>query len=155
MKNKIYADFNPISFGVVLKTLRDNHKYKVNEIIEGIGIVRSAYYCLENGSTSPALQTILDIANFYNLSLEDLIRMTEAHYNGDDFTKINTSNSIEDTGESVEDMIFTKCINQGLGKAKSAQISIEVSNYLDYSISKCEKVKTPKVHNYLTGSNLF
>ena len=147
-----YKDFDPISFGEVLKLFRENSSYTVQEILDGIEIHRSAYYALESGKSSPSISTILKIANFYDVSLESLLEMMEMIAGGIIVDVNKFKGKVDD---SLEDGLINVCLNNNVSKKASLEISKEVLNYLNYLIDKNYKVSTPKVHNYLTDSNLF
>lgn len=56
-----------------LKYIRERKRLKVKEVAEGIGISVKTYYNYEHGSREPSLNILIQIANFFACSLDDLV----------------------------------------------------------------------------------
>lgn len=56
-----------------LRYIRERKRLKVKEVAEGIGISVKTYYNYEHGSREPSLNILIQIANFFACSLDDLV----------------------------------------------------------------------------------
>ena len=55
-----------------LKDMRKARNLTVNEVAKAIGITQPALTRIENGHRNPSLHVAFRLANFFNVSLEDL-----------------------------------------------------------------------------------
>ncbi|HGD1056919.1 TPA: helix-turn-helix domain-containing protein [Streptococcus agalactiae] len=60
-------------FSKKLKELRINNKLSQKQIAEQMNISQQAYAKWERGKNSPSLATLEKVANFFNLSIEELL----------------------------------------------------------------------------------
>lgn len=67
------TDSYNLSYGEVLRELRDFHGYKQKEISEYLNITSQAYSNYENDKRTPDIETMRKLAAFYHLSLDTLI----------------------------------------------------------------------------------
>lgn len=56
-----------------LRYIRERKRLKVKEVAEGIGISVKTYYNYEHSSREPSLNILIQIANFFACSLDDLV----------------------------------------------------------------------------------
>lgn len=57
-----------------LKNLRNNNKYSQQEVADAIGVSRSRYSNYENGLNEPNVDIIIKLSDFFNCSLDDLLK---------------------------------------------------------------------------------
>lgn len=62
------------TFSNNLKSLRVDNDYTQQEIAEALGINRSRYANYENGQSEPNIDILIKISNFYNCSIDDLLK---------------------------------------------------------------------------------
>lgn len=55
-----------------LKKLRKENNFKQIEVAKATGISQQAYSYFERGTLIPSLDTAKKIANFYNMTIEDI-----------------------------------------------------------------------------------
>ena len=70
------ADISPISatkLGDNLKQLRVNQNVPVKTLARKLKMTESAYYNYESGKREPSINVLIAIANFYHISLDDLV----------------------------------------------------------------------------------
>ena len=76
-----------------LKELRLAKGISQKEIAEYLGITTAAYSLYERGNREPNLTVLKKIAEYYKVSMDDLLEMSDepqtvaAHLDGDDFTE--------------------------------------------------------------------
>lgn len=58
---------------VVLKELRKDKNITQKEIAETINVTERAYCFYENGSREPAIDTLIKIAEYYNIPIDVLV----------------------------------------------------------------------------------
>lgn len=81
------------NFNENLKYARERRGLSQKEVAEGIGVAKSTYSLYESGNREPNVQTIKKIADFLNISADDLLGISEepqtlaAHFEGEDFTE--------------------------------------------------------------------
>lgn len=68
---------NQIADGLArtLRELRKAHGYRQSDIAGAIGIYQATYSNYENGNRVPNTTTLYHIANFYGMSLDDILKM--------------------------------------------------------------------------------
>lgn len=64
------------AFSERLVQLRKQHHLSQKELAEAIGVVARAYQRYEHGEREPQLSTLIRIADFYRISLDDLVGRT-------------------------------------------------------------------------------
>ena len=62
-----------MKFSEHLLQLRKSHGLKQTELAEKIGISWRAYQTYERGEREPGLSTLIALADFYDLGLDDLV----------------------------------------------------------------------------------
>ena len=65
------------SIGKRIKELRIKNKVTQKEIAEGIGVSSVSVQRFEYGSVRPSLDTLIAIANYFNVSLDYLVGRSE------------------------------------------------------------------------------
>ncbi|NGM83892.1 helix-turn-helix domain-containing protein [Paenibacillus sp. 7124] len=61
-----------------LKKLRQSHKYTQEDVADRIGVSRQAVAKWENGETVPDINKCLALAELYDVTLDDLVKHSEA-----------------------------------------------------------------------------
>ena len=56
-----------------LKQLRVNNNIQVKDIARKLKMTESAYYNYESGKREPSINVLISIANFYHISLDDIV----------------------------------------------------------------------------------
>lgn len=64
---------NHMTFPEHLQELRQKQNYTQKEVANGIGISLPSYQRYEYGSREPTLSTLVALADFYDLSLDELV----------------------------------------------------------------------------------
>ena len=59
--------------GMKLKELRVMNNFSQNEIAQKVGLKQFTYSNYETGFTEPKIQTLIELANIYNVSLDYLV----------------------------------------------------------------------------------
>ena len=67
------AESYELTYGEVLKELRDYHGYKQKDISDYLNITSQAYSNYEKGKRTPDLETMRKIAQFYRITIDELI----------------------------------------------------------------------------------
>ncbi len=67
------AESYELSYGEVLRELRTYHGYKQKDISDFLNITSQAYSNYENNKRTPDIETMRKIANFYHVSIDQLI----------------------------------------------------------------------------------
>ena len=67
------SELYELSYGEVLRELRDYHGYKQKDISDYLNITSQAYSNYENNRRTPDIDTMWKIANFYHISLDKLV----------------------------------------------------------------------------------
>jgi len=64
-----------------LKELRDERQITQTEIANALHITQKAYSYYERGEREPSIQTLIEIANYFNISIDHLLcRETDNYY---------------------------------------------------------------------------
>lgn len=80
-------------FNENLKTARERKGISQKEIAENIGVAKSTYSLYESGNREPNVQTIKKIADFLNISADELLGIEDepqtlaAHFDGSEYTE--------------------------------------------------------------------
>lgn len=56
-----------------LKELRLEHERTQKDVAQGLGIIVQTYQKYESGQRNPKLKTLMKIAEYYNISINELI----------------------------------------------------------------------------------
>lgn len=81
------------NFNENLKAARERRNMSQKEVAEGIGVAKSTYSLYESGNREPNVPTIKKIADFLNVSADDLLGINDepqtiaAHFDGDEYTE--------------------------------------------------------------------
>ena len=67
------SDLRVLSYGEVLRELRIYHDYKQKDISEYLNITSQAYSNYENNKRTPDIETMYKIAQFYHITLDQLV----------------------------------------------------------------------------------
>ena len=68
-----------MDIGLNIKLLRNRNKYSQEEVSKSLNLYRSTYSGYENGVSIPGIDILIKIADYYQISVDDLCR--------NDFTK--------------------------------------------------------------------
>ena len=60
-------------YGLLLRELRNSKKKTQQQIADYLGITRGAYSHFENGRNEPDIETLINLANYYEISLDKLL----------------------------------------------------------------------------------
>lgn len=71
----------PEEFGISLKMLRSEKNKTQQQIADYLGITRGAYSHFENGRNEPDKETLIKLANYYDISVDRLLGLTEVPNN--------------------------------------------------------------------------
>ncbi|CAH7096701.1 Cryptic phage CTXphi transcriptional repressor RstR [Vibrio chagasii] len=74
---------------VQIKDLRDSRNLSQDEVAKALGMAKSTYIKYEKGTQSPQLETIEEIANFYGVTVEELITTESPTINSRLLSKLN------------------------------------------------------------------
>ncbi|AWN66479.1 XRE family transcriptional regulator [Lactococcus lactis subsp. lactis] len=115
-----------MNFGQKLKKLREDRNLKQSDIAEILGIKQSSYVTWEQKETNPTLELLTKIAEYYNISLDNLLF--------DKINQVGISRQISklDAEQQVLVAEFIEFLNEKNHKkryAKETQI-IELKTYL-------------------------
>lgn len=61
------------NFNKNLKYLRETNKLEQQELADKLGIPRSTLSCWETKKRTPKIEQIIDIANFFGISLNEIV----------------------------------------------------------------------------------
>ena len=61
-------------FGKRLKECRLSKGYSIQKVSDAVGISRNYYFQLENGDKTPSLDTFILLANYLNVTSDELLR---------------------------------------------------------------------------------
>ncbi|PMM24930.1 helix-turn-helix domain-containing protein [Vibrio lentus] len=98
---------------VQIKDLRDSRNLSQDEVAKALGMAKSTYIKYEKGTQSPQLETIEEIANFYGVTVEELITTESPTINSRLLSKLNLIEKLnEEEKESIilmiEGLIFRR-----------------------------------------------
>ena len=80
-------------FNENLRLARERKGISQKDIAENIGVAKSTYSLYESGNREPNVQTIKRIADFLNVSADELLGIDDepqtiaAHFDGDEYTE--------------------------------------------------------------------
>ena len=80
-------------FNENLRLARERKGISQKNIAENIGVAKSTYSLYESGNREPNVQTIKKIADFLNVSADELLGIDDepqtiaAHFDGDEYTE--------------------------------------------------------------------
>ena len=63
-----------MNFSTKLKKLREEKKMKQQEVADKLGIARTTYASYEQGKREPDHETLIKIADYYNVTIDFLLR---------------------------------------------------------------------------------
>lgn len=97
------------------------------EVYEAIGSSKPSYYRYENGDSEPSTQKLLELASYFNVSMDYLVGRTDNPSVREDVPK----------GQSLEP-VLTPQMKKLQKKLLSVdpQIAAEVENYMNYLLQK-------------------
>lgn len=125
----------PLNIGIKLKTLRELHGIKQDDIAQRLGISQNAYSKLETGETDITLKRLEEIAKIYNMKFTDLFNFdpqniihqitssSKATSDADTFVNIG-NNTINQTTPDKQDL-YERYIQQQQEEIKFLKEMIE------------------------------
>jgi len=96
-----------IMIGDNLKLLRKRKKVSQEEIASDLGLTRSSYSGYENGVAEPNLLTLMKFSEYYNLSLDKLIKRDLAKVTDAEWDKIDKGIDADVEGKNVRIIAMT------------------------------------------------
>ena len=69
------------TLGLKLLELRQQHNLTQKQLCESLNLGRSTYSYFETGSRTPDIDTLLLIARYYNITIEDVMELSKADFN--------------------------------------------------------------------------
>ncbi|OIQ27086.1 MAG: hypothetical protein BM555_06245 [Crocinitomix sp. MedPE-SWsnd] len=90
-----------------LKLLRKRKKVSQEEIASDLGLTRSSYSGYENGVAEPNLLTLMKFSEYYNLSLDKLIKRDLAKVTDAEWDKIDKGIDADVEGKNVRIIAMT------------------------------------------------
>ena len=116
-----------MKFSERLRYLRMSRGLSSKEVYEAIGSSKPSYYRYENGDSEPSTQKLLELASYFNVSMDYLVGRTDNPSISKDITK----------GQSLEP-VLTPQMKKLQKKLLSVdpQIAAEVENYMNYLLQK-------------------
>ena len=109
-----------MDIGVNIKRLREDRKIKQSEIADLIGMHRSNYSKIENGQREISLAAVDKIAEFFNISIDELIHMGNdipKEISLEDKTTVEQVKLIQELDQEEKNIVF-KMIETFLTKKK-------------------------------------
>lgn len=82
------------TLGLKLLELRQQYNLTQKQLCKALNLGRSTYSYFETGSRTPDIDTLLLIARYYNISIEELVSSSDS----------NLNNTIEQTNDSFMDI---------------------------------------------------
>lgn len=92
-----------------LKEYRNKAGLTQQELADILGIKRSAYAYYEIGKTTPNIQTLIDIAKIYKISLDSLIsdkRLELSDSTSDEFQGVRVDDAFNELSDLEKAMVF-------------------------------------------------
>lgn len=90
-----------------LKLLRKRKKLSQEEIANELGLTRSSYSGYENGVAEPNLSTLMKFSNFYNISLDKLIKRDLNKISEAEWEKLDKGIDADVEGKNVRILAMT------------------------------------------------
>lgn len=84
-----------------LKELRDKKKWRQEDVAKKIGIARTTYAMYEQGNREPDYETLIKLAELYNVSIEYILKGKESNGNNTNLFFFDTE-GLND--EEIEDI---------------------------------------------------
>ena len=89
-----------------LKTLRKKNLMTQQEVGDMLNISRQAYSNYETGKRAPEIGLLVKLSDFYNVSLDDMIKQTISPYNGNGIIRERTGSLSKAVNESSDDVLY-------------------------------------------------
>lgn len=93
--------------GENLKLLRKRKKFSQEELASELGLTRSSYSGYENGVAEPNLDNLTKFGEFFNISLDKLIKIELAKISETEWEKIDKGIEVDVEGKSVRVIAIT------------------------------------------------
>ena len=109
-----------MDIGANIKKLREDRGIKQSEIADLVGMHRSNYSKIENGQREISLAAVDKIADFFNISIDELVHMGQEipkEINLEDKTTVEQVKLIQELDQEEKSMVF-KIIETFLTKKK-------------------------------------
>lgn len=94
-----------IQLGQRLRELREFHHFTQEYVSSRLNIERPSYSNYECGKRTPPLELIVQLANFYQVSIDDLLRTP-------DFSPENTTDEFSPSSIHTEEKLFLRLYRQ-------------------------------------------
>ena len=89
-----------------LKTLRKKNLMTQQEVGSMLNISRQAYSNYETGKRAPEIGLLVKLSDFYNISLDDMIKQTLSPYNGQGVIRERTGKLVKAEEPVSEDTLY-------------------------------------------------
>ena len=89
-----------------LKTLRKKNLMTQQEVGDMLNISRQAYSNYETGKRAPEIGLLVKLSEFYNVSLDDMIKQTISPYNGNGIIRERNGAFIKAVNKSSDDVLY-------------------------------------------------
>lgn len=93
--------------GENLKLLRKRKKFSQEELANELGLTRSSYSGYENGVAEPNLENLIKFSEFFNISLDKLIKIELGKISENEWDKIDKGIEVDMEGKSVRVIALT------------------------------------------------
>lgn len=93
--------------GENLKLLRKRRKFSQEELASALGLTRSSYSGYENGVAEPNLENLKKFSEFFNISLDKLIKIELGKISENEWDKIDKGIEVDMEGKSVRVIALT------------------------------------------------
>lgn len=89
-----------------LKTLRKKNLMTQQEVGDMLNISRQAYSNYETGKRAPEIGLLVKLSDFYNVSLDDMIKQTISPYNGNGIIRERSGALAKAVNNSTDDVLY-------------------------------------------------
>jgi len=110
-------------FNVKIKALRESSKLNQEEFSKKIGVTKNTYMKYENGTQSPKLSTVQDIADYYHINILELVSDSEPSLTEKIATKIRLIDELDDDEKKSLNMLLEGLLLRHQGRSISSQLN--------------------------------
>ncbi len=93
-----------------LKFLRKNSTKSQEDVASDLGIKRTTLSGYENGSAEPGSENLVRLSNYYQVSIDALIKLDLAHHSKEDWNAVQSKNETDVSGNNLR--IIATTVNQ-------------------------------------------
>lgn len=118
---------NVNNFGIRLKNLRLEHALSQADLAQILGVSRSAIASYENNLRKPDYETLIHMADFFEVNVDYLL--------GTNLLRVNSSINYKHILEEIHEVLESSSFNDN----KKQQIMNEVSDYFKWKIYQAQQ----------------